>query len=250
MHRFFVPAQNISSGKIVISDARQAHHLRDVLRLKPKEEVIVSDGSGHEYRCLIKKISDTVILEILNRDSDHFPKMVAVPIKLTVACAIPKNSKFDDIVDKLTQIGVDAIIPLLTERVIVKLDKAKQALRLKRWEAVALSASRQCQRSTIPVVSPIKKIKDVLEGAQDFDLKLIPTLSGERKTLKELLNRDSAVPNILVLIGPEGDFSDEEVRLAEGKGFIPVSLGNLVLRVETAAVATASFIRFYFDENI
>lgn len=246
MHRFFVPVRNISKEKIVISDAEQAHHLKDVLRLKAGDEVIVSDGSGNEYPCVIKKISPDIILEVLNRDSDYFSsrKIFAVP-NITIACAIPKNSKFDDIVDKLTQIGVDKIIPLLTERVIVKLDKTKQALRLKRWEAVALSASEQSQRNTIPIIGAVCDIKDFLRGTEDFDLKLIPTLEGERKALKEILSTGKP-KNILVLIGPEGDFTSQEVALAKEAGFNPVTFGDFVLRVETAALFAASVLYYKF----
>lgn len=258
MHRFFSPSQNISDDEIIITDKNDTHHIRDVLRLKEKDKVIVFDERGCEYDCLIEKLSGKIVLNILDKRLPQRRKIT----KITVACAIPKKSRMDDIVDKLTQLGVDTIIPLLTERVVVKLDKDKEVLRLKRWQKIALSAARQCQTNAIPVIEPVKNIKDVLSKAKGFDLKLLPTLSGRRKSLKEAinnLNRDSdhflknkkmvAVPNILVLIGPEGDFSDEEVALAKKAGFIPVSLGDFVLRVETAAVTAASFIRFYFDEN-
>jgi 16S rRNA (uracil1498-N3)-methyltransferase len=102
-------------------------------------------------------------------------------IQITVACAIPKKVKMDEIIDKLTQLGVACIIPLQTERVIVKLDKQKKLQRFQRWEKIALSAVKQSQRSKLVVIKPITDFKDLIANAQGFDLKLIPTLEADRK---------------------------------------------------------------------
>jgi 16S rRNA (uracil1498-N3)-methyltransferase len=242
MHRFYCSIQNISGNKIIISDKDQVHHLRDVLRLKAEDKVIVFDEQGNEYNCLIRQLSNkTIELKIKARLSKRETK-----IQITVACAIPKKSRMDEIIDKLTQLGVDRIIPLESERVIIKLDKSKKILRKMRWEKIALSSSQQSQRNILPMIEPIKDIKEVLTQAGDFDLKLIPTLMGERKSLRKILAK-AKPKNILVLIGPEGDFTAEEVDLAIKSGCIPVSLGDLVLRVETAAIAVTSFIKLYAD---
>jgi 16S rRNA (uracil1498-N3)-methyltransferase len=241
MQRFFSYLKNISGGKIIISDRQQFHHIKDVLRLKEKEKVIVFDEKGNEYGAEIQKISaQSIILEIKDKSAYKTGR----GFKLTVACAIPKKSRMDDIIDKLTQLGVERIIPLKTERVIAKLDKHKERLRNERWKRIAVSAAQQSQRNTLPVIEPIKDIKEVLSSSGDFDLKLIPTLAGERKALRDVFSGLKA-GRVLVLIGPEGDFTDEEVGLAVKSGCIPVSLGDAVLRVETAALAVASFIRLY-----
>jgi len=243
MPRLYASFQNISGNKITIVDKEQLHHLRDVLRLKVKEEVIVFDDQGHEYIAELENLSSQrMILKIKEKKKNL---MRAKP-KITIACAIPKKSKLDDIIDKLTQLGVERIIPLETERVIVNLDERKKGLKLTRWRKIAQSSSLQSQRNNLPVIDPVRGFKDVISGAQAFDLKLIPTLLGERNTLKEILQK-SQYKNILILIGPEGDFTPKEVTLARQAGFTPVSLGDLVLRVETAAIAVASFIRFYAD---
>lgn len=240
MHRFYYPSQNISSNKIIINDKEQIHYIRDVLRLNSNDEVFVFDDKGNEYLCLIKELLDNkAILEIKEGRTTKLGR-----IKITLACAIPKKSKMDEIVDKLTQLGVDKIIPLETERVIVKLDKNKKILRHKRWEKIAQNAAQQSQRNTLPIIEPIKNIEEVLSQSKDYDLKLIPTLSGERRALREILAKPKA-KNILVLIGPEGDFTLKEINLAKKAGCILVSLGDLVLRIETAAVAIVSFIRLY-----
>jgi 16S rRNA (uracil1498-N3)-methyltransferase len=243
MHRFYCPSQNISGGKIIITDRNQVHHLKDVLRIKIKDEVIIFDDRNNEYICVVGKLLDKVILDIKDRHFSYTPD-----IKISIACAIPKKSKMDGIVDKLTQLGVDKIIPLETERVVIKLDKPKKIARQERWRKIALSASGQSQRSGIPVIEPIKKIEEVLSHSSHYDLKLIPTLNGKRKNLKDIF-LEAKPKNILVLIGPEGDFTPEEIDSAKKAGCIPVSLGDLVMRVDTAAVAVASFLRLYLYED-
>jgi len=241
MHRFYCVSQNISGDKITISDKKEIHHIKDVLRLKVKEKVALFDDSGNEYTAEIEKIiPQSISFKIKKRGVFSAAKKM----RLTVACAIPKKAKMDEIVDKLTQLGVDRITPLKTERVVVKLDKQKEALRLVRWKKIALSAAEQSQRSNVPDIEPPKDIKEVVSQTAGYDLKIIPTLIGERKNLKEIFARTNP-KNILVLIGPEGDFTQEEVELAIKEGFVPVSFGKEVLRVDTAAIAVASFIKLY-----
>lgn len=241
MQRFYCPLQDITGNKIILSEKSQVHHLKDVLRLKIDDEVIVFDDKNNEYTAVIEELSaKAVMFKIKTRHKLIYNQKA----KITVACAIPKKSKMDDIVDKLTQLGVDRIIPLETERVIVRLDNNKKPMRQKRWEKIIISSSQQSQRITMPTLEQIQDIKEVLLHSNNYDLKIIPTLSAERRTLKEIFAK-SKPKNILVLIGPEGDFTPDEVNLAKKAGFIPISLGNFVLRVETAAVAVASFIRLY-----
>ncbi len=241
MPRFFSPSEKISVNKIILADKEQVHHLKDVLRLKPQDKLTVFDEQGNEYTCRIDKITEKVSLVIQAQKKPQKNKM-----KITVACAIPKKSKFDEIVDKLTQLGVDKIIPLQTQRVVVKLEKNKKISRRIRWEKIALSAAQQSQRNTLPVIAPVQEMREALSQAGNYDLKLIPHLSGRRKTLREIFVKRKA-RNILIFIGPEGDFTPEEVRMAINAGCIPVTLGDTVLRVDTAAMAIVSFIRLYAD---
>lgn len=240
MNRFFVAKISREDKLIILSDPSQLHHLKDVLRIRPLEQVTVFDGSGNEYIAAVKEISSGAAkLEIKEKSPACEPG-----IKITVACAIPKKVKMDDIVDKLTQLGVQRLIPLQTERVIVRLDKQKKAQRLLRWQNIALSAAKQSQRSRLPEVNPITEFKDAVLAGKGFDLMLIPTLEGQRKTLREIFNDFSGkIENVMLLIGPEGDFTADEVALAKESGFLPVSLGSQVLRVDTAAIAAVSFIK-------
>jgi 16S rRNA (uracil1498-N3)-methyltransferase len=248
MHRFFT--DKINGDKAVITDREQLHHIKDVLRLKPGDEVDIADNTGHEYSGVVTAIDKVrVELEVTLKKTtaENF-------LRLTVACAVPKNTRFDDIVDFLTQLGVARVIPMMTERVIVKLDGARAEEKHKRWIKIAQSAARQSQRCRIPVIEPLKEIKDVIEQSAGYTLKLIPHLSGERKLIRDVLMETGSKPDsvqtqsVIILIGPEGDFTPGEVALALTHGFVAVSLGDTVLRVAAAAMAAASYIKFAFGE--
>ncbi len=245
MHKFYCPQKNISVDAIIIDEPEKVHHIKNVLCLKAPEEVGIFDEHANVYGCLLAEVlKDRVILKIVSRGRERNNAKT----KFSVACAIPKNSRMDDIVDKLTQLGVERIIPLITERVVVKLDSRKKELRNKRWEKIALSASSQSQRNSLVILEPIRDFTELIKSSKDYDLKLIPTLSAERKPIKTVLE-EIKPRNVLVLIGPEGDFSENEIAVAKKEGFIPVSLGQPVLRVETAAVAAASFLQLFYAER-
>jgi 16S rRNA (uracil1498-N3)-methyltransferase len=240
MHRFYI--DRVAEDTAALTDPAQLHHLKDVLRLKVGESIAVFDKDGHEYSGAIELIGKTqAIIKVAPKKQAARSK-----INLTIACAIPKGDRMDDVVDQLTQLGVARIIPVLTERVIVKLDETKKKARLRRWQTIAQSAAEQSRRSSLPVIAPVTPFADVIEGLEKYDLKLIPHLSGKRKPIKDLITEKPR--NIIVLIGPEGDFTPEEVRMALDAGFIPVSLGENVLRVATAAVAVAGYLRFALKE--
>ena len=240
MNRFLIKKINPVGNEIILDDIEQVHHLKNVLRIRPGEIVGIFDGSGNEF---ISSVVEVTVNEIKLAIKEK--KISPEPgIKITVACAIPKNVKMDDIVDKLTQLGVKSIIPLETERVIVRLDKQKKAERKKRWEKIALSALKQSQRNEMVEIKEVSSLKEVIDWSKDFDLKLIPTLEGGRAALKKVFNSISKkIDNLIILIGPEGDFSPSEIARAKEAGFLPVGLGSGVLRVDTAAIAVVSFIK-------
>ncbi len=240
MHRLYVP-QKIVGSTVSILDDEQLHHLRDVLRLKADDQIAVFDPEGNEYLTVIKKIAkNQVILEIRSQRTAA-PKR----LKIAIACSVPKKAKMDDIVDKLTQLDIDTIIPMQTERTVVKLEERSEP-RLERWKKIARSAAEQSQRTALPVITPVMGWEEVMALSLNHDLKLIPTVSGERKPLKKALI-GKKYSSVLALIGPEGDFSPEEIQQALKAGFIAVSLGLTVLRVETAAIAVASYLKLALD---
>lgn len=241
MQRFLASSKNIEADKIIICDKAEVHHAKVVLRLKAGEKVVVFDEKGVEYACSIEELTGKeIVLKVKKKNLPGLKNRVSV----CVACALPKKSKMDDIIDKLTQLGVDRIIPLVAQRVIVKLDDNKKAQRLERWKKIALSSVKQSQRSSIPVIEPIRDIEEALKNAESYDLKLIGALIGEKNTLREALEK-SKPKNIIIFIGPEGDFTPGELELAKDVGCVPVTLGDTVLRVETAAVCAASFVKLY-----
>ncbi len=246
MNRIYIPSANIINNTALLTEQEQLHHLKNVLRVEPGDKYAVFDDSRSQYTAEVTEVKTNAIKFRL---SNKFKLSQTTEINLTVVCAIPKKSKMEDIIDRLTQLGVARIIPLESERVIVKLDSDKKNTRLQKWQKVALNASQQSQRDVLPIIDPIMKFKEVLGIAGSFDLKLIPTLPGKRQTIKDVLAKCQSKPKtIIVLIGPEGDFTPNEIESAIKAGFVPLSLGKTVLRVETAAIAVASFIKLYAED--
>jgi 16S rRNA (uracil1498-N3)-methyltransferase len=242
MHRFYLSV--LVSGCIsVITDSAQIHHLRDVLRCKKGDHVVAFDDVGNEYEGIITAI-DKARVEIAVQNRQLTPP--AQKFTLAIACSLPKKGKMDDIVDKLTQLGVDVIMPLDTERSVVKMADADEG-RYDRWRRIAVNAAEQSRRARLPVISPVVSLAEVLATAPNYDLNLIPTLTGASRPLREVVAGVKPAA-VLALIGPEGDFSPAEVKQALAAGFLPVSLGDTVLRVETAALAVASFLKLAISE--
>lgn len=241
MNRVFCPELKIANNTYAIADSQQVHHLKNVLRVEAGDELVVFDGRGQQYLCQVQSVAiSSVTVRVLKPLPAHSRQL----IELAVACAIPKQTKMDDIIDKLTQLGVQRIIPMDTERVIVRLDAKKALARQQRWEKIALSAVKQSQRNTLVTVDKVRTFDEVLAASARYGLKLIPALIGDRILLKDALAARQPDAPVLVMIGPEGDFSPAEIDAAQKKGFIPVSLGETVLRVDTAAIACAAHILF------
>ncbi len=238
MHRFYFDRQ-VEGEKIVIDDSGQVHHIRDVLRLKPGDEVIVFDSAGSEYAGTITGLAENQVF-LLASSKRAAP---AAGVEITIACALPKRGKLEDIIDSLTQLGVDRVVPIETERVEVRLDEARKAARLARWRKVAQAAAQQSQRHNVPVVEPVTPFDELIKASGRYELRLIAALIGERRHIREILDAAVRPRSLLALIGPEGDFTPDEVARALAAGFVPVSLGESVLRVATAAAALMSYIR-------
>jgi len=241
MQRFYCPPENISADAISITDPKQIKHIKNVLRYKAGDAIRVFDGNGFEFQGLIQNIhKDKLEIKIENKTfiKKSFPA-------ITIAVAIPKNVKMDYIVEKLTELGADRIIPMLTTRTVVRLNEKNKPDKLERWQKIAIYASEQSQRPYVPEIGPIMQTGEVLGKSKDYDLALIPTLFGERKQVKDTLKAN--YKSVLVLIGPEGDFTPEEVASAKKCGCVSVDLGKTVLKVDTAAIAVAGFIRMNYD---
>ncbi len=235
MHRFFLP--NFQQAALA---GNEAHHAIHVLRLNPGDTVNIFDGRGHEAQCTVAETGkDSVRLTILQKSNTP-----SLPSRITLAQAVPKKN-MDLIVQKATELGVATIVPLISERTVVQLDE--DAKKLDRWRAIALDACKQCGNNWLPEIQPPRKANDFLNALGQFDLKLIASLQPDAKPLKQILSSTSSLqrspsPSVLILVGPEGDFTPAELSLAKSSGCLPLSLGPLVLRAETAALYTLSIL--------
>lgn len=241
MHRFFVPASSINSGSIQIT-GDDALHISKVLRLRAGENVIVCDGEENEYTCEIiscdKKHADLSILGKKRSQAES-------PVKICLFQGIPKAAKMDLIVQKCTEIGVDRIVPMNTERVVPELSEDKDiSNKLQRWRKIAEEASKQSGRGRIPVIEKPVRYKDALEMAGKYEFCIIPYEKEQNVGLKKVLKGKDNMRNAAIVIGPEGGFTECEIAAAKMGGIMPVTLGPRILRTETAGFICAAIINY------
>jgi 16S rRNA (uracil1498-N3)-methyltransferase len=233
---------SIQGDEQIITDKEQLHHLTVVCRARHGDSISLFDRQGNAYYGSIRLITKTELRVHIESRQTITPSR----IHLTIACAIPKASGMDEVIDQLTQLSVDTILPMMTDRVVAKPYEPEK--KLERWQKIALSSAEQSQRNTLPDIPAVLGLAEVIERSRGHDLKLIPTLEGDTKPLSEAIHNFS-FGQIIILIGPEGDFTAQEVKMALEAGFISVSLGKNVLRVDTAAAAVAAFIKLSLPDG-
>lgn len=233
MHRFYIPPHAWASDRPVL-DPAESHHAADVLRIEPGDRVTVFNGEGAEALAEVAQIGrDRVEVKKL-----HASKTAPLQCAITLAQAIPKGKNMEFIIEKGTELGAAAIAPLLSERTVVQCD-AEEALKKKqKWQRVALEACKQCGQNWLPEILPPQTPKDFFAGASRYDLMLIASLQPDAQHLKRVLAEagPQAPRRVLVLVGPEGDFTPAEIALARSHGCRPITLGPIILRTETAAL--------------
>lgn len=246
MHRFFCQPQDLNSQHLKITDKDELHHLRDVFRLRVKDRVVVIDGKGREFICEVSQLDKKQVQ--LNIIEKHQYERESIFPKITVACALPKRSKIDFIIEKLTEIGIDRIILLKTERTEVNLKDFSR--KFERLTKIAKESLKQSGNMFLPEIVSLD-FKGLLKFRKEdnSDLVLIANLGKGTQNIKDALENNQA-KNILIAIGPEGDFSGKEISLAEGAGFISVRLTDAVLKVDTAAIVAAGFIKLYLKQRV
>lgn len=241
--RCYCPHIQLDQDSLTITDSKEIHHIKNVLRLKKGEALTVFDGKGQEYHGVIDTLeAQTAVIHVndVRRNNRLRPLLI-------LACAVPKNGKFEIIIEKATELGVDEIIPLQTRRTEVVFKPEARGKKQQRFESVAVSAAKQCGRSTIPVIHPPMNLKDALAYLKTKTFPVIPSLQGDRQPLLKVLEALDAGKGISFLIGPEGDFTPEEYQLAWTEGAAAATLGETVLRVETAAISVVAAANFYMD---
>ncbi len=237
MHHFFVASQAVEKDRVTITGP-DVNHIRNALRMRQGESLLISDGEGNDYCCQISSIeSGLVEARIVERRESR-----ELPVRLYLFQGLPKSDKMELIIQKAVELGVYEIIPVITKNVVVKLDAKKEKSRLERWQAISESAAKQSGRSRIPRVEKVLPLKEALKKAAGFDRILIPyeNQSGMDTMKRALEEANQESRSIAVFIGPEGGFDESEILLAKEQGAVPVSLGRRILRTETAGLAILS----------
>lgn len=244
MHRFYVPPNEWNPDALLLAGA-EAHHARDVLRLEPGAKAVLFDGQGREITAEVTALDGrSVSLRKL-----HETRTPPLPCRITLGQAIPKGKNMDLIVQKAVEIGAAEIVPIISDRTIVRLDEAEAAQKRAKWQTVAIEAAKQCGQNWLPKIQTPQPLARFFESRPRFDLQLIGSLQSDAQHLKKILGGPScdegARPaSVLMLIGPEGDFTPAELNLARSHGCRPLSLGPIILRVETAAIYCLSILSY------
>lgn len=244
MHRFHLPPEECQGSNLTLT-AREAHHALHVVRLRLGERVAVLDGAGHEYLCDVREASrDGVTLAVL-----HKSQTPPLPYHLTLLQAMTKGKAFENIVQKATELGAFRLVPLLSERVVSQPDDDAAANKVEKWKLIAIDSIKQCGSGWLPQIEPPQPLKEFLARHERFELPLLASLQNDRRHPHEVLEdyrvEHGRLPrSVGVFVGPEGDFTPVEMDAIKESGALPVTLGPLVLRSDTAAVYALSVLNY------
>ncbi len=235
MPKFFVSKQQIANQITILDE--DAKHIKTVLRAKPGEEMTVCDGEGTDYFCKINAVAEKeILLDILEKK----PCQTEPAVKITLFQGLPKADKMDMIIQKCVELGIDSIVPVVTERTIVKLDK-KEPKKIQRWQKIAESAAKQSGRGKIPCIENVLSFSQAIEESKKLCSAVIPYEKELQRGIKEFVKTFSG-DTLGIFIGPEGGFSLEEIQQAQKEGILPITLGKTILRTETAAIAATAIL--------
>jgi len=246
MHRFYIAPETWNSVAPMLSGS-EAHHARQVLRMKAGEKLVLFDGQGREITAEIVDLSgDEIRLRKL-----HDAETPPLQCRIVLGQAIPKGKNMELIVQKAVEIGAAEIGPIISDRTIVQVDSENAAQKQSKWQQIAIEAAKQCGQNWLPRVHTPRKLAELfsLASEQSFDLRLIGSLQPDAKPLKKILadysrEYEHRPRSVLMLIGPEGDFTPAELSLARRHGCQPITLGPIILRVETAAIYCLSILSY------
>ena len=237
MHSCYVPSAQIYKDTIRISESER-HHLLNVLRLKADDRIEVFDGEGNRY---IASLCDTRIDPLQAKILQHQFHPHTSPY-ITLFQALPKFDKMDLIVQKTTEIGVNHIAPMICQRSIPK--SVVHQKRTVRWQRIANEAAKQCRRPHFVHVMAPQRLEECLGKVDHLDLLILLWEGEKRQRLKEILRNHGETKSVGLFVGPEGGFTEEEVGLALEKGCVPATLGDNILRTETAAIVSVASVMY------
>lgn len=246
MYQFFVEPSQIQDKKIIITGS-DVNHIKNVLRMKPGEEIAVSNGiDGREYRCGIEEFAEDTVVCTLRFIKEEG---VELPAKVYLFQALPKADKMELIIQKAVELGAYEIIPVAAKRCVVKLDEKKAAGKVNRWQGIAEAAAKQSRRGMVPAVHMPVSFQEALGLAGDMDVRLIPyELAKDMEHTRSVIEAVQPGQSIAVFIGPEGGFEESEIQAALSVGIEPVTLGRRILRTETAGLTVLSWLMYRLEE--
>ena len=237
MFQFFVAPEQIEAENVRIT-GNDVNHIKNVLRMKNEDKVRISDNCGGDYLCEIAELaSEQVNLRILEQ-CDH----TELPVNITLFQGLPKGDKMELIIQKAVELGVSEIVPVAMKNCVVKLDEKKAKTKRNRWQAIAESAAKQSKRSIIPGIGEVVSFAKAVEQAEGKKVKLVP-YENERGMAhtREVFNSIEKGSDIAVFVGPEGGFASSEIELVRDDMEL-ISLGNRILRTETAGMAALAML--------
>lgn len=252
MPRFFVAAEAIDCvnaegrpGGTITVRGDDAVHITKVLRMKPGEHVTVCDLAGHDYETVVASTGAEVLLTI----TDVKPCENEPPYRATVYQSLVRGDRFDTVLQKATELGAYAIVPVITSRCTVKLDigSADCRKKLERWQRIVYEAAKQCGRGIIPTVREPMKYRDAAEDAARADLPLFCYEGEGTKPLPECMDGAERPETVSIMIGPEGGYTAEEAEYAAQTGMVMTGLGKRILRTETAPAFVLSCVSYKYE---
>ena len=244
MHHFYLPPEQCLGASLVLTGS-EAHHAQRVVRLRRGERVAVVNGAGQAFLCEMQEYDhDQVRLAVLEKHCQPPP-----PGRLTLLQAVPKGKIMEAIIQKATELGVSRIVPLLSERVVAQVDEAAAARKAEKWRLVALEAIKQCGSAWLPILEPPVTPAHFLARKESFELPLIASLEKGSRPARDYLSafhtEFGRMPeSVCVWVGPEGDFTPAETAAIKLNGALPITLGRLILRTETAAIYCLSVLSY------
>lgn len=244
MDRFFVPPPDWDEERLVLR-GDEAHHCSRVMRKEVGAEVEAFDGAGRwAVADLVEIGGGEVVLKVTKTGRKE-----ALSPELVLSVAIPKGKTMDLVVQKAVELGVRVIQPLVTDRTVVRLEEKGAGKKREKWQRVALEACKQCGQNVLPEVREPVGLEGCLSASEEGAVKIMASLAEGAQSFREVVEGlDGRPERVEVLVGPEGDFSSAETQAALEAGFQPVTLGQIVLRVETAALYCLSALRFWWEE--
>ncbi|GGP12592.1 16S rRNA (uracil(1498)-N(3))-methyltransferase [Oceanobacillus neutriphilus] len=250
MQRYFISKEQIQDPSVrILGD--DVHHMTKVMRNKPGDKFICNTEDGKSALCKIEEINETEVQAVIEAWLDESAEL---PVEVTIAQGIPKGDKFEWILQKGTELGAAKFIPFAAERSVAKWDDQKFHKKAKRFEKITKEASEQSHRNRIPELSPVMQFKDLLEESESYTVKLFAyeeeAKGAEKKSslFASVLDNISENDRILLVIGPEGGISTEEVNHLKESGFQAIRLGKRILRTETAALYALASISYHVEE--